>query len=54
VWIFAVLGFGVPGFCIWAFVGSHPLIDSLTYAVAVTFFSGLAQSFRLGNRRRGW
>jgi hypothetical protein len=47
VWIFAVLGFGVPGFCIWGFVGVLPLIDSLGYAAGITFFSGLTGSWRL-------
>jgi hypothetical protein len=53
VWIFAVVGFGVPGFCIWEFVAPHSLIASLVYAVGITFFGGLGQTWRL-NRRRGW
>ena len=51
VWLFAWLGFGVPGFIIWSVVGRHPLYAALTYAMSVTFFSGLAQSWRLNRRR---
>ena len=52
VWAYAVLGFGVPGFCIWAVIGTRTnwLISSLIYAVSITFFSGLGQSNRLRRR----
>jgi hypothetical protein len=53
VWAYAVLGFGVPGFCIWALVGQqHSLIQALIYAVSITFFSGLGQNWRLNRRRQ--
>ena len=50
VWIYAVLGFGVPGFCIWAFVG-HSLVEALIYAASITFFIGLGRSRRLNRDR---
>jgi hypothetical protein len=54
VWLFAVFGFGVPGFIIWSVIGTQLSWPSaaLSYAVSVTFFSGLAQSWRLNQRRR--
>lgn len=53
VWAYAVLGLGVPGFCIWAVVEQqHSLIQALIYAVFITCFSGLGQSWRLNRRRQ--
>jgi hypothetical protein len=53
VWLFAVLGFGVPGFIIWAVVEQqHSLMQALIYAVSVTFFGGLGPSRRLRRRKR--
>jgi hypothetical protein len=53
VWVFAVLGLGVPGFCILlAIAESHSLVRALTYAVSATFLGGIGLSWRL-HRRRG-
>jgi hypothetical protein len=54
VWLFAVFGFGVPGFIIWSVVGTQLSWPSaaLSYAASVTFFGGLAQSWRLNRRRQ--
>jgi hypothetical protein len=51
VWIVAPLGFGVPGFCVSAIV-EHSMTQALVYAVSVTLFGGLGQTWRL-NRRSG-
>jgi hypothetical protein len=53
VWIYAVLGFGVPGFCIWALLG-RPLIESLIYAASIALVTGYVRSWRLNrDRSRG-
>jgi hypothetical protein len=53
VWIYAVLGFGVPGFCIWALFG-RPVVESLIYAATITFATGFARSWRLNwDRNQG-
>jgi hypothetical protein len=49
VWIFAVLGLGMPGLIIWAVEEQQ---HSLIYAVSITFFSGLGQSWQLNRRRQ--
>jgi hypothetical protein len=50
VWLFAPLGFGVPGFAIYVALG-RSLGLALTFAVCITIFGGLAQSYRLWRRR---
>jgi hypothetical protein len=52
VWLYAVLGFGVPGFIIWSVIGSHRLYAAGTYAAFIAFFGGLGQSWRLNRRRQ--
>lgn len=51
---YAVLGFGVPGFCIWVVVGpQRSLLWALIYAASITLFGGLGQSWRLNWDRNG-
>ncbi|HXB46633.1 MAG TPA: hypothetical protein VNW50_02650 [Streptosporangiaceae bacterium] len=54
VWLFAVLGFGVPGFIIWSVVGNGPgwPYTAFTCAASITFFGGLGQSWQLNRRRQ--
>ena len=52
VWLFAVLGFGVPGLIIWSVVGHNPLSSAIPYGAGVTFAGGLAQSWQLNRRRQ--
>jgi hypothetical protein len=51
IWMYAPLGFGVPGFCIRAFLGpQRSLIQAFVYAASLTLLGGLAQSWRFHRR----
>ncbi len=52
VWLYALLGFGVPGFLIWSVLGHQPPYLSISYAAGMAYFGGLGQCWQLSRRRQ--